>query len=86
VSCPQADNTVDHNIVVKDPGRYFRDPRKYDMRHKQGSPAIDTGSIASAPKIDVDGRQRPQGQGIDVGPYEAIVIPTSRNGSIVQLN
>lgn len=70
ISCPRADNTVDHNIIVKDPANFFRDPQKYDMRHKIDSPAIDTGSPASAPKTDIDGINRPQGKAIDVGPYE----------------
>jgi hypothetical protein len=70
ISCPRANNTVDHNIVVKDPGSFFRNPQDYDMHHKQGSPAIDSGSAALAPKIDIEGTTRPQGAGIDVGPYE----------------
>ncbi|MBW8040146.1 MAG: hypothetical protein FVQ85_09130 [Planctomycetes bacterium] len=70
INCPRANNTVDHNIVVRYPNRYFRNPRKYDMRHRQGSPAIDAGSIISAPKIDINGIRRPQGIGVDVGPYE----------------
>ena len=32
--------------------------------------AIDAGSTVSAPKIDINGIRRPQGIGIDVGPYE----------------
>jgi hypothetical protein len=56
--------------VVKDPNLFFRNPLKYDMRHKQGSPAIDAGSIVSAPKIDINGVRRPNGIGVDVGPYE----------------
>jgi hypothetical protein len=56
--------------VVNDPNRFFRNPRKYDMRHKQGSPAIDAGSIVSAPEIDINGIRRPNGIGVDVGPYE----------------
>jgi len=70
VSLPQATNTADHNIVVNDPKRYFRDPDNYDMRHKQGSPAINAGSAASAPKTDIAGVRRPQGAGFDIGPYE----------------
>jgi hypothetical protein len=70
VSFPRANNTVDHNILVKDPRRYFRNPQNWDMHHRQGSPAIDAGSDTLAPRIDIDGVQRPQGAGIDVGPYE----------------
>lgn len=70
VSFPQASNTVDHNIIVDEPSRYFRNPRDYDMHHKQDSPAIDAGIVTLAPKIDIDGVKRPQGSGIDVGPYE----------------
>lgn len=65
-----ANNTADHNILVKHPKLYFRDIANYDMRHKQGSPAIDAGSVISAPKTDIDGTQRPQGTGVDAGPYE----------------
>ena len=70
VGFPRTSNTVDHNIVVDDPIRYFRNPRDYNMRHKQNSPAINAGSITLAPGIDIDGLRRPQGGGIDVGPYE----------------
>jgi hypothetical protein len=40
------------------------------MHHKDGSPAIDTGSATLAPGTDIDGIKRPYGAGIDVGPYE----------------
>jgi len=70
IGLARASNTADHNIVVKNPNRYFRDIAGYDMRHKKGSPAIDAGSANSAPKIDIDGKPRPQGAGVDVGPYE----------------
>ncbi len=63
-------NTADHNIIVKKPEQYFRDIDNYDMRHKQGSPAIDAGNTESAPGTDINGTKRPQGAGIDIGPYE----------------
>ncbi len=63
-------NTIDHNIIVSHPVRYFRDPDNYDMRHKEGSPAIDAGSKELAPEIDIHGIKRPQGAAIDIGPYE----------------
>ena len=79
VELPQASNTADHNIVVNEPMRYFRDPDNYDMRHKQGSPAIDAGSVSSVPKIDINGVPRPQGAGIDIGPYEFENAPATTN-------
>jgi hypothetical protein len=70
VQMPRTNNTADHNIVVTYPKRYFRDPDNYDMRHKKASPAINTGSNISAPKIDINRVPRPQGPAIDIGPYE----------------
>ena len=37
---------------------------------KQNSPAIDKGKSSGAPKIDLEGRQRPFGSGVDIGAYE----------------
>ena len=70
ISYPQANNTVDHNIIVKDLSRFFLNPQNYDMHHKEGSPALDAGNATLAPAIDIDGVRRPQGAGIDLGPYE----------------
>ncbi|NIP23042.1 MAG: hypothetical protein GWN67_03480 [Phycisphaerae bacterium] len=70
ISYPGVNNKIDHNIVVKDPNRFFRDPGKYDMRHKWDSPAIDAGNFFSAPKTDINGFRRPNGIAVDVGPYE----------------
>ncbi|UCG49749.1 MAG: right-handed parallel beta-helix repeat-containing protein, partial [Phycisphaerales bacterium] len=53
INYPKTNNTVDHNIIVTDPNRFFRSPHDYDMRHKEGSPALDAGSAAAAPAIDI---------------------------------
>jgi len=55
ISYPKTNNTVDHNIIVNDPNRFFRNPHNYDMRHKEGSPALNAGSSAGAPAIDIRG-------------------------------
>jgi hypothetical protein len=80
IDLPRASNTADHNIVVNDPRRYFRDPETLDMHHKRASPAIDAGSVDFAPEIDINGVRRPQGAGIDVGPYESedAAVPVNR--------
>ncbi len=70
INIPLPGNVVDHNILVTQASRYFRDLANFDVRHKTRSPAIDAGSATSAPKIDIDGKARPQGAGVDVGPYE----------------
>lgn len=41
-----------------------------DYHLKIGSPAIDNGSSINAPKDDLDGEQRPKGNGFDIGAYE----------------
>lgn len=60
----------DHNIVVDDPAKYFVDLKAYDMRLKEGSPAIDAGSDELAPEIDFAKVSRKQGDAVDVGAYE----------------
>lgn len=44
----------------------------FDGHLKTGSPAIDSGISQDAPADDLDGRERPQGAGIDRGAYEAL--------------
>jgi hypothetical protein len=43
-----------------------------DYHQKAGSPTIDAGTSSSpgAPKVDFDGKPRPQGQSQDIGAYE----------------
>jgi len=64
--------TADHNIDIEDHGlgALFADYHSYDLRHRQGSPAIDAGSGESAPNIDFNRASRPQGSGYDIGAYE----------------
>jgi hypothetical protein len=84
---PQAANTSAHNIVMTDPNRFFRDIDNCDMRPKQGSPTIDAGSASLAPKIDINSVPRPQGAGIDTGPYdfEDTSSAVSRQNSVFQI-
>ena len=41
-----------------------------DYHLQAGSPARDSGTVAEAPAIDLDGTTRPQGAGVDLGVYE----------------
>jgi len=45
-----------------------------DFHPKQGSPALDVGSIADAPSNDLDGNPRPVGSGVDLGAYELQLV------------
>ena len=47
-----------------------------DYHLAAGSPAIDSGTGIGAPTYDFDGNPRPQGNGIDIGPYQHVVATT----------
>ncbi|MGE0792420.1 MAG: choice-of-anchor Q domain-containing protein [Sandaracinaceae bacterium] len=62
--------TVDHNVLVDDPARFFVDAPGYDLHLLADAPAIDVGVDTLAPMFDFDGIARPQLGGYDVGAYE----------------
>jgi parallel beta-helix repeat protein len=64
------DMTVDHNLIVDDPGSVFVDAAGRDFRLRKESPAIDAGSPELAPETDIAGTSRPQGRAVDLGAYE----------------
>ncbi len=64
------DMTVDHNLIVDDPGSVFVDAAKHDLRLKKQSPAVDAGSGEQAPENDILGISRPKGEAVDIGAYE----------------
>src|SRR5262245_55679789 len=55
----------------------FADPSSFDFRLQAGSPAIDAGRADRAPKVDFQGKPRPQGGGVDIGAYESIPDSTT---------
>ncbi len=62
---------ADHNLIIENPETLFQNAKAYDLHLRAGSRAVDTGSHDAAPALDADGTPRPQGNGIDVGAYEA---------------
>lgn len=70
VSVSGASSTVawgDGNVSV-DP--LFVNAAAGDLRLRQGSPVIDIGTLDRAPGSDLDGNQRPCGEGVDLGAFE----------------
>ncbi len=56
------------NLLTSDP--QFADADNHDYHLQPGSPCIDAGTSEGAPLFDFEGHERPQGNGIDIGPYE----------------
>jgi parallel beta-helix repeat protein len=61
---------ADHNIIIKNPDDFFVGYQTFDLHLKAGCIAIDSGSSALAPAIDITGAPRPFGKAVDVGAYE----------------
>jgi parallel beta-helix repeat protein len=64
--------TEDHNLQVRDYASNFVDFGQFDLRLKEGSPAIDAGTSDLAPLLDIIGVSRPQGLLHDIGAYEYV--------------
>jgi hypothetical protein len=55
----------------------FADSDSLDFRLQAGSPAIDAGLADRAPKVDFEGKPRPQGGGVDIGALEFTPDPAT---------
>ena len=67
---------VDHNVIDLSSDLFCADYDNWDFTPKQGftlngKVIIDAGSSIDAPNIDINGDERPQGNGIDIGAYES---------------
>ncbi len=64
--------TADY-VISYNPG--FKNAAGEDYHLIKGSPCIDSGTSTEAPKSDIEGTPRPQGNGYDMGAYEYNVDP-----------
>ncbi|MBN2457210.1 MAG: hypothetical protein JXB29_11860 [Sedimentisphaerales bacterium] len=62
----------------------WQNSQSLNLRHKQGSPAIDAGSSLSAPAVDIERAARPQGAGFDLGAYEYAAGQSSNSAPVMQ--
>lgn len=62
--------TVVQNLIGPYPGRYLQAPLAGNWRPQEGGAPIDAGDARFAPAYDIEGRVRPQGDGVDIGAFE----------------
>ena len=69
---PGSQNGLSHLATVAAPPGFVQyDPNGKGNHHRTvDSPAIDRGRWIEAPMSDYDGVARPQGQDVDIGPFE----------------
>jgi hypothetical protein len=63
---PNSSGTLDTDPLLVD----YQANGSGDYRLTAASPCVDAGTTLGAPATDYDGTARPQGAGIDIGPYE----------------
>ncbi len=73
----------DTHSIIATPADLFIDPAISNYQLKAGSPAIDIGTLQSAPNRDLAGTARPSGSGIDIGAYERLAQGTSPGVNVV---
>ncbi len=67
---PSAAGSKDRNTITRDVQFVqYREDGSGDYHLKSTSPAIGAGTTVGAPATDFDGKSRPQGNGVDIGPY-----------------
>ncbi len=67
---------------ILDSAPMFVDPENGDFRLQPGSPCIDAGTLEDAPETDINGINRPLGDGVDMGAYEYIDFDINGDGVI----
>jgi len=65
----KADQLGQGEKFIDDLSKLLVDPANHDYRLKPDSPAIDAGTDVGV-EVDIAGTKRPQGEAVDIGPYE----------------
>ncbi len=69
----------DAHSIIATPAQLFVVPAS-DFHLSETSPALDAGTAANAPSVDVEGSPRPAGAGYDIGAYERQLLACGDGG------